>query len=345
MKINMRMNTIAIMFEIFRDIKNNSYDRAKLLNVLAHPDYEFEFGRYNQEGLPMALISKEEYIDFIENFTTKSIEEIKNPRLKMRYESYHMFLDKLDDYEEHIKKMMLIDSDVYEKGVQVVKDAMPDSSELSDIDIVFTISVGNSFGWAYKNGIHFDVINFFTFFDIDEPNVYECFIGHELHHRSFDKLVTTEPKSAEEHFYCFLAYEGLAVKYCNNGSTKLTKPFNPSIKSNIGMDQYTWGYFTEIYDELHEKFQSDVKRLRLEGESCLQEVMGSWLEIYRPEDDKSKTPVLLHTMNYIIGSEIWGLIHDTYGKEKLYWILNNLGEFSKFYNNALESVGYEHYKI
>ncbi|MBI9011024.1 MAG: hypothetical protein JEZ08_02240 [Clostridiales bacterium] len=161
---------------------------------------------------------------------------------------------------------------------------------------------------------------------------------YELHHRSFDRLVTNEPKTEEKQFYCFLAYEGLAVKYCNNGSTTLTKPFNPSIEKNLGMDKFTLDYFTEIYDVIHKKLQTDVKRLRLEGQSCLQEVIASWLEIYRPEDDKTQMPVLLHTMNYIIGSEIWGLIHDHYGKEKLYWLLNNLDEFTSYYNDALRTL-------
>lgn len=345
MNINIRIDSLPGMFQIFRDVKNGCFDKTKLLKVLNHSDYRYEFERYNQEGLPLALISKEDYVAFFETFLTKTIEEIENPRLKMRYESYHILLNNLDAYEANIEKLANMDRKVYDDGIQIVERAFPNGFQMDDIDIVFTIGIGNSFGWAYKNGIHFDVINFFQYYTLEDTKEFEAFIGHELHHRSFDKLVSNKPLSAESEFYHFLAYEGLAVKYCNNASTKLTQVFDDSRLPNIGMDQFTWNYFTDNYSDIYKQFQNDIERIRMEGHGCINDIMTYWLNIYLPNEDKTKVQQLKHTKNYFIGSEIWGLIHDIYGKEKLYSLLNNLDEFPYYYNKALENIGMDSYKI
>jgi len=108
-----------------------------------------------------------------------------------------------------IKSLMDIDPMKYERGLKILEKSLPVGFEIEDIDIVFTISIGNSFGWAYKNGIHFDVLGFFEHYDIDDDHIFECFLGHELHHRAYDKLFYNDAKSAEEKFYAYLAYEGL----------------------------------------------------------------------------------------------------------------------------------------
>jgi len=111
------------------------------------------------------------------------------------------------------------------------------------------------------------------------------------------------------------------------------------------MDSYTWSYFDRIYDHIHNTFKRDVNRLRIEGDSCFNEVISEWYNPYREGDDQNKPPILMHTRNYMLGSEVWGLIHDTYGKKKVYWLLNNLNEFSSYYNKALKMIGYDKYMI
>lgn len=345
MNINIRTSTIKPMLKIFKDLRDGCFNKQELAELLKHEDYQYEFGRYGQEGLPMSLIKENEFIEFFDTFKSKSLDDIENPRLKMRYESYMAFMDELDEYEKNIEKLLSIEKSVYDNGVVVVQNALPENFELEDIDIVFTISIGNSFGWAYKNGIHFDVINFFKFFDVDNKGTFEAFIGHELHHRAFGKLIHKEAESGEGMFYSFLAYEGLAVMYCNNGSIKLTKPFYEDVPKNLGMDAFTWNYFTENYEEIYRRFQEDVKRIRKDGQSCLQDVVSYWLDIFMPDEDRSQTPTLMHTKNYFIGTEVWGLIHDVYGKEKLYEILNDVDNFSEYYNDALEQIDMAKYKI
>lgn len=56
-------------------------------------------------------------------------------------------------------------------------------------------------------------------------------------------------------------------------------------------------------------------------------------------------PKLLHFRLSSFGNEIWGVIHDCFGKNAVYETFMHPETFPTVYNNALEKQGYFQYKI
>jgi uncharacterized protein YjaZ len=88
---------------------------------------------------------------------------------------------------------------------------LPDEIVLPDIDIVVTVGIGKSFGWPYKNIIHFDFIKLLD--DFDSFREVENLLAHEFHHIGFQSyLEKNQISSSAQAFLHFLAYEGMAIK-------------------------------------------------------------------------------------------------------------------------------------
>lgn len=43
--------------------------------------------------------------------------------------------------------------------ISVALRGLPDDFELPDLNFIFTIGIGQSFGYVYNNGMHFDFYN------------------------------------------------------------------------------------------------------------------------------------------------------------------------------------------
>lgn len=95
------------MLKIFKDLRDRCFSKQELVELLKHEDYQYEFGRCGQEGLPMALIKENEFIEFFDTFKSKSLDDIENPRLKMRYESYRAFMNELESMRKTLRSYYL----------------------------------------------------------------------------------------------------------------------------------------------------------------------------------------------------------------------------------------------
>lgn len=344
MEINVRYETVSRMLELCRKHKEGRLQRRELEELLNHDDYEVEFKRYNQKELPMCGIKKQEFIDYFMNFFNLSIGDIKNERLKMHHEQYTYLFDNLDFYEKEIEKLNSLDVNIFKEGLQYTFSGLPSEVNFERLDFIFTISIGNSFGWFYENCSHFDIISFFRQIDI---NILRNYIGHEVHHvgwNKFTKKIYERDLSLEEHLYLFFSFEGLAVKYCNNGQGVLTNPIYDG-EPNIGMDKFTWKYFENDFNEMYNNFKIQIKAIK-EGKikdiNELNDIISTyWLTLYTNEQEKSEIPKLKHSRNYYFGCNIWGLIHDIYGKDKVYEVINDPKKFPKIFNKALKEIGKE----
>jgi hypothetical protein len=344
MDINIRYETVSKMLLLCRKHKDGVLKQTELEELLDHEDYKLEFQRYNQKGMPMCGITKEEFIDYFMNFFSLDIADIKNERLKMHHEQYTYLFNNLDFYENEIKKLNTLNVELFKEGLKYTFNGLPKEINFEKLDFIFTISIGNSFGWFYDNCSHFDIINFFRIIDM---NIFRNYIGHEVHHLGMNKYtekICEKDLSLEEHLYLFLSFEGLAVKYCNNGQGALTNPiYNET--PNIGMDDFTWKYFEKDFSNIYNNFKLQIKSIR-EGKikdiDELNDIIANyWLNLYTYEQDKSEVPKLMHSRNYYFGCNIWGLIHDIYGKDKVYEVMNDLKQFPEVFNNALKSIGKE----
>ena len=181
--------------------------------------------------------------------------------------------------------------------------------------------------------------------DIDNLAVFKAFIGHEIHHiglGSYLDKIYSKGITLEEYFYLFFSFEGLAVKYCNNGDGFLTKKIYENIESNIGLDKYTWSYFREEFEEMYKNFKLHLELItngEINNMDKLNELLGEyWLTPYTKDQSKGEQPKLKHYRSYYLGTEIWGLIHDVFGKEKVFELLNNPKHFPEALNKALRKI-------
>lgn len=263
MKINIRYKTIPKMIDICKKHKASKLDRVELESLLEHEDYKVEFDRYNNIGGPRGGFTKEEYIDFFMNFFKLNFKEIKNERLKLRYEDLKYFFDNLDFYESQLEKIYDLDEKYVLEALEYTFKGLPESVKFESLDFIFSVGLGNSGGWFYNSCSHFDIIQYLKNFDLE--NI-KHIIAHEIHHVGFnmfvDKLGIEENLPNEEILFLFLAFEGLAVKYCNNGEGILTKGIYENETKNIGLDKVTWNYLNSNFNSIFDEFKSQLDKIK-----------------------------------------------------------------------------------
>lgn len=346
MKISIRYKTIPKMIDICKKHKASKLDRVELESLLEHEDYKVEFDRYNNIGGPRGGFTKEEYIDFFMNFFKLNFKEIKNERLKLRYEDLKYFFDNLDFYESQLEKIYDLDEKYVLEALEYTFKGLPESVKFESLDFIFSVGLGNSGGWFYNSCSHFDIIQYLKNFDLE--NI-KHIIAHEIHHVGFnmfvDKLGIEENLPNEEILFLFLAFEGLAVKYCNNGEGILTKGIYENETKNIGLDKVTWNYLNSNFNSIFDEFKSQldkIKKNEIDVNECISQY---WFSLYTSEQNKLELPKLKHSRNYSLGNDLWGVIHDVYGKDKVFEVIQNLSKFPEVLNSALIEIGKGNLKI
>ena len=343
MGIKIRCETINEMLGLCQQLKDNNLDIKRLEKLLDHPDYQLEFKRYRE------WLSKEEFIDFFINFNTSQKEYFTNKFIRSHYSNYKYLLDNLAEYKNKVKQIEAFEPEDFKREVDIALQGLPEDLEFGDdLEFVFTISIGSSFGWPYKNCSHYDVIQLFKDHTIDG---FRSALAHELHHIGFLKWVNmnlVDEPTLEEQFFLNFAGEGLAVKYCNNAVGKLTTPLDKSNK-NLGMDPFTWDYLLNDFESTFQHFKTHLQAIRDGKISTLEELnkifKEYWRNPYTDKQDKWEVPKLLQTRRYSFGNDIWGVIHDVFGKEKVYHVIKNLDQFPDVYNAAVRKIGKEKYTI
>jgi len=343
MEINVRYETIPKMIELCKKHKAGKLDKQELNELLEHDDYKVEFNRYNSGGNPRGGFSKEEYIEFFMNFFNLNVDEIKNVRLKMRYHDLKYFFDNLDFYEEQSKKIYDITKEFIAEALEYTFYGLPQNIKFDRLDFIFSVGLGNSGGWFYENCSHYDIVQYLKDFDL--YNIKHT-IAHEIHHiglyKYIDDLKIEEKLTPAEYMFLLLAGEGLAVKYCNNGEGVLTRRIYKDEIANIGMDRFTWDYLNSDFDNTFNNFKTQVRQLERNEITDINKLISEyWFSLYTAEQKNTEVPKLKHSRNYSLGNDLWGLIHDVYGKEKVFDTLQHLDQFVEVLNSALVSIGRE----
>jgi len=127
--------------------------------------------------------------------------------------------------------------EIFEQQIKVALKGLPNYVKLPHINFLFTIGIGQSFGWILENNVHFDFLQLIKDKSLDD---FIATISHEVHHVAINflsKEMDFNSISLEELFYLYFAEEGLAVKYCNNAEGVLSKSIYSGPK-NIGWCVY-----------------------------------------------------------------------------------------------------------
>jgi len=328
------------MLEICYSHKQGKLKKEDLEEMLNHKDYRIELERYNNAAGPNGKFSKDEYIEYFTNFFSLEESDIKSRMLKARYSKLKYFFNNLKAYEEKLVSLMKITEKDIIQALEYTHRGLPEDIRFEELNLIFSIGLGASGGWFYENYAHFDIVKF-----LDEIDSIPTVIAHECHHIGLNKMfsdIDINKIKPEEFLYLFLSGEGLAVKYCNNGEGILTKKIYNQ-EPNIGLDKYTWDYLTDDFSNMFRNFKLQVEKIRKEEIKDLndlnQYIAEYWMNLHTEEQDKNEVPKLKHSRNYFFGNELWGLIHDVYGREKVFDTLKNLSQFPIVYNSALEKIG------
>ncbi len=75
------------------------------------------------------------------------------------------------------------------------------------------------------------------------------------------------------------------------------------------------------------------------------ELQEYWMSLYSEGKDKHRKPDLMQFRLYSFGNDLWGVIHDVFGKDKVYETFRHLITFVDVYNEAVTKTGKTAFKI
>lgn len=332
------------MLDIMEKFNAGNDVRQELSELLEHEDYQIELERYQNHPYDIGF-TKEEYIDYFINIRNIDVNSIASKALKYRVDDLLYILDNVDYYRTVYQKVKGIDEELVLKAIEKARFGLPDNIELNDIRIIFTIGLGMSGGWIYKNNTHYDLK-----IVVDDKTTGGLLntIAHECHHMGYNQIFenyhyTELDNPIDSTIILYLSGEGTAIKYCNNFEGELTSKIYSDEVMSVIMTSYN--YYLSNFDIIYQKFKSDINALRSGEITNLKEFEEIFTKHYFYRDveidGKLVENYLLQPVAYFLGADIWGLIHDTYGREKVFELLENPKHFFKYFNEALFKINRE----
>ena len=319
MKIELHMSSIMPMVEFLRDLKNGRADKNQISDIFSHPDYDFEFRRYE-------IASKAPLIDYFMKINTideSEIPELHSDRKNMLKYKHKRWLEAYESpgyYEAlHDKIKAFITPDTLEDICVKVKKGLPANTDIDDIRIISTMSIGTSFGYVFDKAIHFDIMGF----DNGGLNTLPSQIAHEVHHLALWKWVSAfiDSFTLEERYIFNLSGEGLAIKFCNNAKGAVSKAIDDLHPVNEGLDDFSINYLNEHFDETMKVFKDtliDIRSGKMNKEEMYKQFEDYWWNPYTEDQNFGDEPLLKQSRIYSFGNDLFGTIYDVYGAETLF---------------------------
>ena len=337
MQFSINYSSIYTMLQLCNELKSGNVNEKEISQLINHEDYKFEFSRYKNR------VSEEEFINYFLNLPNLNEDSITNNDLKIHHKYYMYLLDNLDlfiDKEKELNKWFK--KNIFEEQINYALKGLPDDLKLPELKFIFTIGIGQSFGYVHGNGMHFDFLQL-----IKEKSLGDfcSTIAHEVHHVGMNLIhesIDFNTLTLEGMFYLYFSGEGLAVKYCNNAEGILSKPISDGPK-NIGLDSFTWEYLNNDFDNTMNQFKETIRKIRNNEIKSTEELVSHleeyWMNPLTKEQKQGDVPKLKHFRLYTFGNDIWGVIHDCFGKGVVYETLKNPENFPVVYNRALQEIG------
>lgn len=329
--MELRMSSIPMMLEYVSSLASRPGDRETVRRILAHEDYQFELRRYE-------LSSAEHLIDYFSRLNTIAPEEIPDlsgdhHRNHLR-EKHSQWLDCVRDpqkYEDRCQRLKTFLTDVLLTEVQRKLAAMfPKGTEMiPDPAVVSTLSFGRSFGYPSEGAFHVDLFGIDKYCSLEElPRL----ILHEMHHLQTFKMAESIPdnQSLLEQYIRSFAWEGLAVKFCNNAEGVISRRLDQSLPPNLGVPSIPLlnGHFPEHF----RLFCDTVERIRA-GEFTGEDMERQWEQVWTNPYLYGEEP-LDQTALYSFGNELYGCVCDHFGLEAAYECFYRPERLVGYFNRA-----------
>ena len=322
--ISLHMSTILPMIDFLQKMKTQEAKSNLLRELFAHPDYDFEFRRYEIESKDKELLI--DYFMHLNSVTEDTIPVLNSERnerknmLKNKHKRWLYAYENLEYYMELYEKInSAITNEMLKKIYARVQKGLPDNTEIDDVRIISTMSIGMSFGYVFEGAIHFDMMGFGN----DCIDTLPSLIAHETHHLEMWKYVSSFINSLtlEERFIFNFSGEGLAIKFCNNAEGTISKAIDNTYPKNEGLDDFSIRYLNNHFEETFRVFEntlSDIRSNKMSKDEVFKHIEEYWWNPYTEEQNRDEEPLLKQTRMYSFGNDLFGSIYDVYGKETLF---------------------------
>lgn len=342
MVIKISLSSIPLMLEYLKNMKAGKASKKQIDDIMNHKDYIFEFNRYKPT-------SKEKIIDYFSSLN--KIRECDIPEfspdrkyaLKIKHNLWLWAIENVEYYENLYRQM---ESFLSEKELfnicNIVRNGLPAHTNIGDVRIISTMSIGPSFGYVYDNALHFDLMGINRYCTLQEL---PAIIAHETHHLAMLKYTADfrNRLTLEENYIFRFTGEGLAIKFCNNAKGAFSKPIYTDRRINEGLDDFSMKYLNEHFEESFEIFSKTLKNIR-SGKTTKNDIEEQfnnfWWNPYLPEQSRDEDPLLKQTRIYSFGNDLFGIIYDAYGLDTLFDCVRNPVKTLQYFNSASESLGY-----
>jgi len=320
-KINLRMSSIFPMLEFLRDLKEEQASRSQLTEVFNHPDYDYEFRRYE-------VATKNPLIDYFLNLNTITNSEIPFLRSSRKTEliDKHPLWLSVYEHPKHYelvynKVKQFFTDEMLSEVATMVNRGLPDGLDIGTVDVICTMGIGGSYGYVFDGAFHFDLL----ILGMNDTYLKELplLLAHETHHvammrygSDFDHALTL----AERYIYGF-ASEGLALKFCNNAEGIISRRLYEERPANEGLDGFSMNYLNGKFDEALDVFKRTLAGIcagAIGQKEVNQQFNEYWLNFHTEEQHSDETPKLRQPLLYSFGNDLFGAIYDAYGKETLF---------------------------
>lgn len=333
MKLHIRMSSIKPMLDIIWRIKNKEDVSEDLDVILEHEDYDFEFKRYNNS------ITKEEFKQYLLECQTLEEKDITNQNFRIRHQYFNDVFNNLDYYYNKLDDFsQMVNVDVVKSSLQITKNGLPDDFIIPQIDFVFTLGIGMSFGYVFGDATHYDFIKLSKEISFEE---FLSTLSHEAHHICMNHIFP-DNLTPFELFIVFFSGEGLAVKYCNNAEGVISKKIYDK-EPNIGLDQFSWNYLNNRFETAFAYFKKTIDEIQSgvidSNEKVIEVVTKYFMNPYTEDQNKNESPKLHQLLLYSLGNDLYGVIHDVFGKNKVFEVVRNPNMFIQTFNQAVTKIG------
>lgn len=330
--MKLRMSSIPLMLDYVSGLKERPGDRETVRRLFAHEDYRFELRRYE-------ISSPEHLIDYFSRLTTIAPEEIPdlsdNHRRNFLREKHNQWLDCINDpqkYDDRCERLQAFFTDDFlaEMQEKLVKMFPEGTAMIPEPAVVSTLSFGRSFGYPHEGAIHLDLFGVEEYCSLEElPRI----VLHEMHHLQAAKMaegIDGGSLSLLDRYILGFAWEGLAVKFCNNAEGVVSRRMEPELPPDIGIPALP--LLNEHFQEHFRLFCDTVRQIKagtFTEEDLERQQREVWLNPYlygeKPLDQMAV---------YSFGNELYGCVYDRFGLEATYECIYYPARLISYFNDT-----------
>ena len=309
------MSSIPLMLAYVSSLASRPGDPETVRRIIAHEDYQFELRRYE-------IPSAEHLVDYFSRLNTIPPEEIPDltegrhkSGLREKHEQWLDCVANPQKYADRYERLKALFTDDFLAEMQARLTAMfPGGTEMiSDPAIVSTLSFGRSFGYPHEGALHLDLFGIDQYASLEEL---PCIVLHEMHHLQMIKMA--ENLSGEEslldRYLRGFAWEGLAVKFCNNAQGVISRRIEPELPPNLGVPSIPLlnGHFPE-----HFRLFCDTVGWLRDGRFTEADLERQRREVWFNPYLYGEKP-LDQLAVYSFGNDLYGCVYDHFGLEAVY---------------------------